>query len=61
VAGRPGPRRERAAVQSAERVEEAWIVIWPQHLGTTEFQQGVDRAQLAADYQALTGSQLVLA
>jgi hypothetical protein len=45
----------------APLVEEARIVIWPEHLGTTEFQQGVDRAQLAADYQALTGSQLVLA
>jgi hypothetical protein len=37
------------------QVEEAWVVIWPEHLGTTEFQQGVDLAQLAADYEALTG------
>jgi hypothetical protein len=44
----------------APLVEEAWVVIWPEHLGTAEFQQGVDRAQLAADYQALTGNQLVL-
>jgi hypothetical protein len=41
-------------------VEEAWIVIWPEHLGTKEFEQGVDLAQLQADYQALTGSPLVL-
>jgi hypothetical protein len=41
-------------------VEEAWVVIWPEHLGTTAFEQGVDQAQLAADYQALTGQQLVI-
>lgn len=37
------------------QVEEAWVVIWPEHLGTVQFQQGVDLAQLAADYKALTG------
>jgi len=37
------------------QVSEAWVVIWPEHLGTTQFQQGVDQAQLAADYEALTG------
>jgi hypothetical protein len=37
------------------QVEEAWVVIWPEHLGTVAFQQGVDLAQLAADYHALTG------
>jgi hypothetical protein len=47
-------------VQGAPLVEEAWVVIWPEHLGTTAFEQGVDQAQLAADYQALTGTQLVL-
>jgi hypothetical protein len=36
------------------QVEEAWVVIWPEHLGSTVFQQGVDMAQLAADYEALT-------
>jgi hypothetical protein len=41
-------------------VEEAWIAIWPEHLGTAAFDQGVDQAQLAADYQALTGGPLVL-
>lgn len=41
-------------------VEEAWIVIWPEHLGTRGFEVGVDQAQLAADYQALTGRPLAL-
>jgi hypothetical protein len=41
-------------------VEEAWAVIWPEHLGTKSFEEGVDQAQLAADYQAITGSPLVL-
>jgi hypothetical protein len=35
-------------------VEEAWAVIWPEDLGTKSFEEGVDRALLAADYQALT-------
>jgi hypothetical protein len=47
-------------VQGAPLVEEAWVVIWPEHLATTAFEQGVDQAQLAADYQALTETQLVL-
>jgi len=40
------------------QVEEAWAVIWPEQLGSTEFQQGVDLNQLAADYRALTGREL---
>jgi hypothetical protein len=47
-------------VQGAPLVEEAWVVIWPELLGTTGFEQGVDQARLASDYQALTGSELVL-
>jgi hypothetical protein len=39
----------------ANSVDEAWVVIWPEHLGTREFLQGVDHAALAADYQAITG------
>lgn len=39
----------------AHQVEEAWVVIWPEHLGAVEFEQGVDRDALAADYLALTG------
>jgi hypothetical protein len=47
-------------VQGQPLVQEAWVVIWPEHLGTAAFQQGVDQAALAADYQALTGGPLVL-
>jgi hypothetical protein len=47
-------------VQGTPLVQEAWVVIWPEYLGTTEFEQGVDQAQLAADYQALTGNPLAL-
>lgn len=36
-------------------VEEAWVVIWPEHLGSREFLAGVDMAAFAADYQAVTG------
>jgi len=39
------------------QVEEAWLVIWPEHLGTVEFLTGVDVAALAAEYEALTGRQ----
>lgn len=39
-------------------IEEAWVMIFPEHLGTKAFQQGVDLAALAADYQALTGDVL---
>jgi hypothetical protein len=42
------------------QVEEAWVVIWPEHLGSTEFQEGVDLATLAADFQAITGNVLPL-
>lgn len=43
-----------------KQVEEAWAVIWPEHLGTTEFQQGINPIQLAADYKAITGNDLSL-
>ena len=45
----------------SRKVEEAWVVVWPEHLGTKAFEQGVNQAQLAADYQALTGGSLTLA
>lgn len=37
------------------QLEEAYVVLWPEVLGTTEFEQGVDLSALAADYEALTG------
>ena len=39
----------------ANEVEEAWVVIWPEHLGSKEFLAGVNMTQLAADYQEITG------
>lgn len=39
----------------AREVEEAWVVIWPEHLGSRAFLAGVDQAALAADYTSLTG------
>lgn len=42
----------------AHQLEEAWLVIWPEHFGSKAFQEGVDKAKLAAVYQALTGRPL---
>lgn len=39
----------------ANGVEEAWVVIWPEHLGSAEFLAGVNLAAFAADYTAITG------
>jgi len=38
-----------------KQVTECWAVIWPEHLGSREFQAGVDLAQLATDYTEITG------
>lgn len=35
--------------------DQVWVIIWPEHLGTKEFQQGVDLSVLAPEYEALTG------
>jgi hypothetical protein len=48
------------SVQGTPLVEEAWVAIWPEHLGTKGFEQGIDQSQLAADYKALTGGTLTL-
>jgi hypothetical protein len=39
------------------QLQEAWVVILPEHLSDRTFLQGVDLATLASDYQALTGRQ----
>jgi hypothetical protein len=39
----------------ARSVQECWAVIWPEHLESAEFLAGVDLAQFAADYTAITG------
>ncbi|MBL7490991.1 hypothetical protein I6A60_13005 [Frankia sp. AgB1.9] len=47
-------------VQGTPLVEEAWVVIWPEHLGSRTFLEGVNLAQLEADYKAVTGRTLTL-
>lgn len=37
---------------------EAWILIWPENLGTKQFVEGIDMATLALDYQVITGKVL---
>lgn len=39
-------------------MEEAWVIIWPWHLGTKSFQANIDLTALAAAYQELTGRPL---
>jgi hypothetical protein len=39
----------------SHKVEEAWAVIWPEHLAHPAFLAGIDLAALAADYTAITG------
>jgi hypothetical protein len=41
-------------------VDETWVVIWPEHLGSRGFEQGIDQAKLTAEYLALTGQELAL-
>lgn len=40
------------------QVEECWVVVWPENLGTAQFEQGVDSAALAVAYHDLTGKTL---
>ena len=35
--------------------DEAWVVIWPEHLGSAAFLEGIDQKALADAYTALTG------
>lgn len=37
------------------QLDEAWVVVWPQHLEHPDFQRGINLDLLAADYEALTG------
>lgn len=41
-----------------QRMEEAWVVVWPENLGTKQFEAGIDQAALEAAYQELTGDPL---
>jgi hypothetical protein len=42
----------------SNQLDEAWVVIWPESLGTTQFKVGIDLGTLASDYQTLTGRPL---
>ena len=44
----------------SHQVEESWVVVFPEHLGSDAFLTGVNVAQLAADYQEITGRPLPL-
>ncbi len=44
----------------ANSVDECWAVIWPEHLESREFMQGIDVNALAADYQEITERALPL-
>jgi hypothetical protein len=39
---------------------QAWVVIWPEHLGTKQFQEGVSIVALQAAFKQLTGRSLVI-
>jgi hypothetical protein len=41
-----------------QQVQEAWVIIWPEHLANRSFLDGVDQKALALDYKALTGRDL---
>ena len=45
----------------AHQVQEAWVVIWPEHLANHAFLTGVDQKALASDYQNLTKQPLPVA
>ena len=38
-----------------DMVDEAWVVIWPEHVGTRRFMIGVNFQQLAEEFHELTG------
>ena len=44
----------------AHEVEECWVVVWPEHLGSAAFLDGVNLDILAADFAELTGKPLPL-
>lgn len=39
----------------SRKVEEVWVVIWPEHLQHPDFLEGIDLAAFAAAYEAITG------
>ena len=41
-------------------VYEAWVVIWPEHIGTRSFMLGVNLGQLVQEMKELTGADITL-
>lgn len=39
----------------SHQLDEAWVVIWPEHLGTRAFEEGLTLSALKSDFLALTG------
>lgn len=39
----------------SHQLDEAWLIIWPWHIGSHEFISGMDVATFAADVSAITG------
>lgn len=39
----------------SHQVEEAWVAIWPEHLGSQSFLEGVNEQALVAAYEQITG------
>lgn len=39
----------------SRQLDEAWVVIWQQHIDHPNFQQNVDLNQMAKDFESLTG------
>ena len=40
---------------AAHQLEEVWVVVFPEHLGTAQFVEGIDQARLAGLFTDLTG------
>lgn len=40
------------------QLDEAWVVIWPEHMKHPAFQDGIDLQSLKADYKNITGRDL---
>ena len=71
MAGRYAESPDRTAVISwatptdmtdafvAHQFDEAWAVIWPEHMGRREFVDGLTVPDLAADFRDLTGRDML--
>lgn len=40
----------------SNQVTQAWVVIWPEHLGSKEFVQGMNMSTFISDFTIITGS-----